>query len=559
VAVPGGVLDLRYSTDSRLLAVSSDEQLGIWDLAAGAWQWPAIPTGSGKRALALSPDGRRLVAANVVDRNPRAWDVQTGEVVPQRLPFGEIEEMSFSRDGRFLALARNTPQAEIWDGAGRRLLNKVGGHTNKVLSVAFGPNHLLASAGEDRTVRLWRIHSEDFAEERCVFRGHTAGVTCLAFDRDGTRLASGGEDGSVRVWDTTRDPRGLCLYFSRQPGRFGEFLGNLAFTAADNPQVVVVGEDGDGFHLRSYEVATGRTAADHKLARLQSLTHPQRDFVFSADGRRLATLARADPKAVHVWDGRTGAAITTVATRRAHVTALALSADGVRLAYTDSGGDTGAAREEPAAELTVADATSGRELWRVPVTNILPASLAFSPDGRRLAAAARLGSVGPGVTREIAVEVYDSADGRKWRRVQGENEAGDWETPFAPDDRPSLAFSPDGRRLALAGPSDALRVWDLTSGHEYPFSPLRGSSGLTGVPFSPDSQGRRLAATGYNGQVTLWDAAAGHELLTLLGLGTLNNGHYTFTARVVFSPDGRYLAANDWNGSVSVWDAGPPR
>jgi WD40 repeat protein len=183
------------------------------------------------------------------------------------------------------------------------------------------------------------------------------------------------------------------------------------------------------------------------------------------------------------------------------------------------------------------------------------AGLAFSPDGRRLAA---VGAPGPGPPREAVVTLYDPATGEEVRRLRGGKEVR-WEPAFTPDDRQplALAFSPDGGRLALGGPSDVLRVWDLAGGREREFSPLQASSALTGVAFSPD--GRRLASVGYDGRVQLWDAVGGHELLALRGNGAPNNGHYTFAARVAFSRDGRHLAANDWDGTVFVWDAGPAR
>ena len=156
------------------------------------------------------------------------------------------------------------------------------------------------------------------------------------------------------------------------------------------------------------------------------------------------------------------------------------------------------------------------------------------------------------------VVVYDPAAGRELGRFREENHVKPGDLVFVQDDHQplTLAFSPDGRRLALAGPSNLLRVWETDNGRECPFSPLRPLNGLTAVTFSPDS--RRLAATGYDGRVTLWDADAGRELLTLRGRAAPGSGHYTFDARVAFSPDGRYLAANDWDGSVFVWDAGPP-
>jgi WD40 repeat protein len=87
----------------------------------------------------------------------------------------------------------------LWDAASGRELSRLEGHQDGVNSVAFSPDGTrLASGGNDGTVRLW-----DAASGRELWRleGHQGGVRSVAFSPDGTRLASGGDDGTVRLWD----------------------------------------------------------------------------------------------------------------------------------------------------------------------------------------------------------------------------------------------------------------------------------------------------------------------------------------------------------------------
>ncbi len=104
---------------------------------------------------------------------------------------------------------------ELWDIKNKKFLQTLVGHTETVLSVAFGPNHLLASGSRDKTVRLWEIKSKRYLY---TFEGHTASVRKVAFGPNNL-LASASTDGTVRLWDVEnlsllhifdRQKRGIC-------------------------------------------------------------------------------------------------------------------------------------------------------------------------------------------------------------------------------------------------------------------------------------------------------------------------------------------------------------
>jgi WD40 repeat protein/serine/threonine protein kinase len=167
-------------------------------------------------------------------------------------------------------------------------------------------------------------------------------------------------------------------------------------------------------------------------------------------------------------------------------------------------------------------------------------SVAFSPDGKRLAFTGM----------DQTVRVWDGAGGKKLLTLKSRT--------FMVT---SVAFSPDGRRLACAD-GTTVRVRDLAGGKE---TFLIGHTGeVNCVRFSPD--GKRLVSAGNDETVRVWDADSGKQLLAFQGhkLAKLavmwaesltEKGIHGQIVSVTFSPDGTDLASVGWDGVVRVWDA----
>jgi WD40 repeat protein len=475
--------------------------------------------------LAFSPDGRRLAAGDL--HAVHLWDVAGGkEVATLRGGLAAIFALAFSPDGRRLAASvkksggsTSAGQIKIWDLATGREEITFAGAAGGTFALAFTPDgRRLASTGfYHRDVVLWDSRSgrELLAlpiDDTRVVGG--PGPDCrLAFGPDGTRLALVGLNG-VTVWDATPGPEALTLHVQVE-------VWGLAYSP-DGARLAVA-ENTDSVSIR--DATTGRallTLPEPDAARGTTLI----DARFSPDGTRLgACLATAFSGWVTLWDTTTGRVTGRLKGHTGSVINVAFSPDGRRLA-TASHDRT----------VKVWDAATDLEVWSLREQADRVNGVAFSPEGLQLATAGRDGTVA----------LWDAATGRALTILPGHRGA-----------VVGVAFRPDGRRLATAGgrrsdqrngPPGEVKVWDVATGRA-----LLDLPGLTGfvysVAFSPD--GRLLAVAGEDQTVRVWDAATGRERLAL-------RGHDLTVRRVTFRPDGRYLASAGDDRTVRVWDLTPP-
>ncbi|RYO77350.1 hypothetical protein DL764_010226 [Monosporascus ibericus] len=312
--------------------------------------------------------------------------------------------------------------------------------------------------------------------------GHGGWVNSVAFSADGSRLASGSEDRTVKVWDAAT---GACL--STLEGH-GDWVNSVAFSA-DGSRLASGSEDRT---VKVWDAATG--------AYLSTLTGHGgwvSSVTFSADGSRLAS--GSNDRTVKVWDAATGACLSTLTGHGDYVLSVAFSADGSRLA---SGSNDRTVK--------VWDAATGACLSTLTGHGGLVSSVAFSADGSRLASG----------SEDSTVKVWDAATGACLSTLP---DHGDYVL--------SVAFSADGNRLASGSKDRTVKVWDAATGAC--LSTLTGHGDyVRSVAFSAD--GSRLASGSTDRTVKVWDAATGACLSTF-------EGHGSLVSSVAFSADRNYL------------------
>jgi WD40 repeat protein len=347
----------------------------------------------------------------------------------------------------------------------------------------------------------------------------------VAFNHDGTLLATTGADTAVRIWDpATGDERHAVEVPATDTGlpAFGpSFSGDGSLFAAAWPGHGVV---------KVVDLASGRMVQE-----VDSVELPN-DTSFDPTGTRLAITSWAGPTATIVDVGSGDEVFTLEGHLRYPIMDIAWSPDGKLLATAGFDGS-----------IRVFDAGTGRQRFAILGTGGHVYSLDWGPDATRLVAGksdgtARVWQVSEGGARELmALSAHDTSNG-----ISG------------------VAFSPDGTRVVTGAVGlTAAQVWDVS---------IDGDAEVTNIPAVAissgaadfTSDGRHLVASSAAGSVTVWDARSFTPLQSLGApprssstpapgyFAPLASGADVFSLDV--SPDGRLVAVARFDGSVRVWD-----
>jgi len=486
------VRSVAFSPDGSLLASgSSDHTIRLWDVsdaqAPGAERCLKILQGHRDRvrAVGFHPGGDILVSGSG-DGTIRLWDfanpggLDTGRCFKTLEGHdGAVRSLAIGPRGELIASGGSDRTVRVWDianarasGAGR-CLAICQGHQDRVDVVAFHPaGQMVASGSRDRTVKLWDIGSLDAnSSERepeaiqplQTFQEHSERIRAIAFSPDGSLLASGSNDRTVKLWDIQS---GICVDTLRG---HTNWIRSVTFSP-DGLQLVSGGDDKT---IRFWDVRSRRC-----LNTLRGYTNQVWSIAFSPDGRSLAS--GSGDQSVRLWEISTGRCLRVLPGHANWVWSVAFSADGQILA---SCGDDQTIR--------LWDVGSGECIRVLTGHQGRVSSVAFDPDSRRLASG--------GADRTI--RLWDIQSGQALNVLQGHTER-----VLAVD------FKPNSRLLASSSEDQTVKLWDVEQGQLLTTLPGH-TSRVRSVAFAP--AGDLLASSSDDGTIKLWATKSGLCLKTL--------------------------------------------
>jgi len=521
----------------RLVSGGGDGRFRIREVVSGRESWFDAHHHIG--VCAFSPDGGSILIGEW-NADLRIHDTWTGELLEmiRHMPRRNIRDpwwirvAAYSPDGGSIAVSSfGIPGGEIgaqgklvlYDASTGTSERELAGHAGWLTGCAFSPDgRRLASSSEDQTAIVWDTATGDVL---CVLE-HPAAVGACAFTPDGGALLTASSDGELRLWDVEAGIAESSERPAARPVSVGiEVLVRAGFQGRDAKRAAAV----NALAL-SHDGSLAASVSFERVARIWDARRGAFDGTFelggpglvcslSPDGSRLATCEQSVRFGglLRLWDVRRRAELASLAGYPTGVrgggsaNGIAFSPDGRRLAAPGEGH-----------RVTILDAEDGVPLAELqgPTGHVL--ALAWSPDGRRI--------------------VSGSVDGQVLS----------WDEPF--DGPPAVvsmhasavhrcAFSPGGDLLVSAAVEGSVSLVDLATGS----SRLFGSSriGAAWCAFSRD--GSALVVAGYDGSLRVRTAPSWSERLAV-------PAHAGPARACAFHPSGRTVLSAGDDGWLRCWD-----
>ncbi|MDZ7618813.1 MAG: WD40 repeat domain-containing protein, partial [Patescibacteria group bacterium] len=194
-----GIRALAFSPDGRRLAVVGfPAVVRVYDSESGRLEQELAASGGDLRAVAFSPDGRQLAAAGR-DGTVRIWCASDGTPLNE-LAAGSrrVRAMEYSADGALLATGDDGGVVRVWNPQTGSLTAEFAPRPGRVMTLCFcGPDRL-AVARSTNEIEIWSLGSQ---RPTSRLMGHTGSVVALTYQPQTGTLVSGGFDCTARIWD----------------------------------------------------------------------------------------------------------------------------------------------------------------------------------------------------------------------------------------------------------------------------------------------------------------------------------------------------------------------
>ncbi|KAH8926376.1 WD40 repeat-like protein [Atractiella rhizophila] len=441
-----------FSPDgARVASGASDMTVRIWDVPTGEQLTVLQCQSDFIRAICFSNDGTKVALASD-DKTVQVWNVSTQEQLHVLRGHSDaVRGVCFSPNGDKIVSGADDKTVRVWDVATGEQLKLISGHTGWIHAVAYSPDGAtITSSSEDQTIKTWdaltgqhlktlesdsellsTYATKDIpkpsdppsqAPEVAVkpqpnaLQGHSDFVRAVSFSPDGSKVATGSFDSTVRIWDAVTGDQLSIL------------RGHTNFVRAVrfSPDGTKVGSGSDDKTARIWDIATG------EYLELKDHENDVRAVAFSPNGWKFAT--GSDDKTIRIWNVVEGKLLVTLSGHTGWVQAVSFSPDGARLA---SGSSDLTLRIWDLKTEECLNVLQGHSGWILAVS--------FSPKGDVVASG----------SSDKTVRLWDAATGKGLKVLQGHTH---WLS--------TLSFSAEGSTLTSEDTGGHTIRWNVEHGIE---------------------------------------------------------------------------------------------
>jgi WD40 repeat protein len=441
---------------SRAVSSSWDGTVRVWDVANGRCLHILQGDAGQVYAVALSAE-KRIIVSGGEDGIIRVWDLESGECLQEIENDDQmIIAIDLAKEGRIAALRCMDPAAiitvQVWDLAEPRRVNSFDSDNLGPNSVRMTEDGRGLVVADGFSIQVWDLERTEL-RQRFVEDAGPPNHKVVTATPDARRIASGGDDHKVRVWQVgVSEP----LQLLKDDSHFA----NVACLVGNGGRAITGGLDGS---LRVWSLETGDCLATHEA-------HPAAVYTLAATADGSLAVSGSLDGSLAIWDLERGTRLHDLRGHEKSITAVALTVDGRRAVSASWDGT-----------VRVWDVGSGWCVGTFEGHESPVDALALTPDGRWAVSAGQFEYGGE-------VRVWDLESGECRQVIRSEASA--------------IAVTPD-RRLAITGhPNGNLEVWDLAEGQGLgKAGDHRGALYALAVT----SDGQRIVSAGWDHIVKVWD------------------------------------------------------
>lgn len=507
----GGQPSIQFSSDGQTLASGNahDDGITMWDAASGRKlkSLPVERTDAGglhpSHSIGFSPSGSHVALAS--QDGLKMWTTSTEggmEPIWKTDVAYEVNDLSFSLDGKIVAQTTlgGVVLRDVETGTPLRAIQAA------ILNgFSISPDGArIATGGRDELVKIWDVRSGVLSKS---LAGHVGPVHGVMFSPSGTRIVSWADDCTLKIWNCTDIDESSIVVEDREVN-----IGARLCFSDDGQKLAFLtgGASARELTVSSYELS--------HLSLSVSGWFPTPALRYTPDGTCLAAVHKNRDRKIELWNVSSGELIRAI--DGPFHGPCAFHPDASLIAVGD----------EELIKLT--EVKSGSEVLAFHQPDSGPIhTFRFGPSGKMLAA-----------HTDRSIWIWNlSSEGNATLSKIGSGERVAWRSTCT-------RFSPSGAHILVETSDNTLSIWDARTGES--IHTLAGhKGGLTSACF--DDSGTRIAAADRDGQIKLWSTVTGAELLTL-------RGHRGAVRDVAFRPhNSTQLASIGDDGTLRIWDATP--